>query len=385
MSQAYSLEPKTQGKVILTTSVGECEIELWPKEAPKACRNFIQLCLEGFYINSPFHRIIKDFIVQTGSSNKDGSNNYTEGESIYGKKFEDEFHSRLKFTHRGLLACAGQKNQNDSQFFITLDKTESLNYKHTIFGKIVGDTMFNILKMSEYEVDDQDKPLYPPKILKTEVIWNPFDDIVPRIKKIAVKKRKKGVKNLSLLSFEDEEVQETDIEKKSKSIYDLVKDKKIISKNAVELKEINVEVEDVKKKNLKTKISTILKEEEEKEETKIEEKAKEIKTLSSIEEKFQKKEENETKKSSFGKNYLQNQREKYKKNRFKIKNDKEALEKVEKFSKNISINKEFSTTLKFKKPEIEEDDVDEHGFTYEVFDPINDETEESETKKRKFE
>eukprot|EP01080_Neovahlkampfia_damariscottae_P011203 gene11203-4023_t len=382
MSQAYTLEPKTQGKVILTTTVGECEIELWPKEAPKACRNFVQLCLEGFYDNSPFHRIIKDFIVQTGSSNKDGSNDYRDGESIFGQKFEDEFHSRLKFTHRGLLACAGQKNQNDSQFFITLEKTESLNYKHTIFAKIVGDTIFNILKMSDYEVDDQDKPLYPPKILKTEVVWNPFDDIVPRIKKVAVKKRKKGVKNLSLLSFEEDEIQESEVDKKSKSMHDLVKDKKISSKTAVELKEINVEVEDVKKKILKSKISTILKEDT-KEEPKEEKIMKEIKTLSSIEEKFQKKnEETETKKSTFGKSYLQTQREKYKKNRFKIKNDKEALEKIEKFSKNLSKTKEFSTPgLKFKKNE-EQEEENEDGFTYEVYDPKD---EESETKKRKLE
>jgi len=49
---------------------------------------------------------------------------HTGGESIYGAPFKDEFHSRLKFTHRGLVACANRNepHTNGSQFFITLDK-----------------------------------------------------------------------------------------------------------------------------------------------------------------------------------------------------------------------------------------------------------------------
>jgi len=61
-----ALEPATHGKVLLKTTAGDVDIELWPKEAPKACRNFVQLCLEGYYDNTIFHRIVKDFIVQGG-------------------------------------------------------------------------------------------------------------------------------------------------------------------------------------------------------------------------------------------------------------------------------------------------------------------------------
>ena len=46
-------------KVLLYTSVGDIDIELWSKEAPKACRNFVQLCIEGYYDDSIFHRIVK--------------------------------------------------------------------------------------------------------------------------------------------------------------------------------------------------------------------------------------------------------------------------------------------------------------------------------------
>ena len=66
MSQIYQNLPPTNGKVVVTTTIGDIDVELWPKEAPLACRNFVQLCLEGYYDNSMFHRIIAKFMVQGG-------------------------------------------------------------------------------------------------------------------------------------------------------------------------------------------------------------------------------------------------------------------------------------------------------------------------------
>ncbi|KAJ1637956.1 peptidyl-prolyl cis-trans isomerase SDCCAG10-like protein [Pavlovales sp. CCMP2436] len=129
----YSTEPITNGKLILQTSLGPIDIELWPKEAPKACRNFVQLCLEGYYDGHMFHRVIKDFMAQTGDPTGTGEG----GESVSGKPFDDEFHGRLRFNHRGLLAMANSApNSNRSQFFLTLDKCEWLDKRHTIFGKV---------------------------------------------------------------------------------------------------------------------------------------------------------------------------------------------------------------------------------------------------------
>lgn len=76
MSTVYVLEPPTRGKVVLNTTCGPLDIELWPKEAPKAVRNFVQLCLEGYYDNTIFHRIIKDFIVQGGDPTGSGTGEY---------------------------------------------------------------------------------------------------------------------------------------------------------------------------------------------------------------------------------------------------------------------------------------------------------------------
>jgi peptidyl-prolyl cis-trans isomerase SDCCAG10 len=178
VSSNYVTEPHTSGKVVLHTTLGALDVELWPKESPKAVRNFVQLCLEGFYDNCLFHRLIKDFIIQTGDPTGTG----TGGESIYGGDFPKEFHSRLRFTHRGILAMAGGPDGNLSQFFITLDKTPQLDRKHTIFGKLTGNAIYNLLPVNDLQVDADERPLFPPKIIRTEVLFNPFDDIVPRVR-----------------------------------------------------------------------------------------------------------------------------------------------------------------------------------------------------------
>eukprot|EP00116_Pleurobrachia_bachei_P003928 sb/3464190/ len=104
------------------------------------------------------------------------------GESIYGSDFPDEVHQRLKFIRRGLVAMAnsGTPDSNGSQFFITLGECSELQKKHTIFGKVSGNTIFNVLRMAELETDSNERPLEPPSIRKTEVLNNPFDDIEPR-------------------------------------------------------------------------------------------------------------------------------------------------------------------------------------------------------------
>ncbi|KAJ1865223.1 Peptidyl-prolyl isomerase cwc27 [Coemansia sp. RSA 2703] len=178
MSNIYVSEPRTSGKVVLETTAGDIEIELWSKEAPKACRNFIQLCLEGYYNSTIFHRVVPGWIVQGGDPTGTGEG----GESVYGTPFTDEFHSRLRFTRRGLLAMANAgPNDNGSQFFITLAPTPELNKKHTIFGTVVGDTLFTALKLGEGEIDKEtERPTAPKSIKATRVLDNPFTDIAIR-------------------------------------------------------------------------------------------------------------------------------------------------------------------------------------------------------------
>lgn len=231
--------------------------------------------MEGYYNDTIFHRVIKGFIAQGGDPNGDG----TGGESIYGEPFKDEFHSRLRFARRGLVASAngGGKDDNASQFFFTLGEAMELQNKHTIFGKVTGDTIFNMLKLEDGVIDpNTERPLYPYKIIKTEVLLNPFDDIVPRqligrekdgSEKSKKKKKEKGVKwverrhlfisgifhwfygvfrfcrNFGLLSFgaeaeEDEEQTDIFVQKnagKAKSTHDILDDPKLSKQTAASL------------------------------------------------------------------------------------------------------------------------------------------------------
>uniref|UniRef100_A0A1B0CMB8 Spliceosome-associated protein CWC27 homolog n=1 Tax=Lutzomyia longipalpis TaxID=7200 RepID=A0A1B0CMB8_LUTLO len=251
MSNIYIQEPPTSGKVLLKTSVGDIDIELWSREAPKACRNFVQLCMEGYYNGTIFHRLVKGFIVQGGDPEGNGSG----GESIYGAPFRDEFHSRLRFARRGLVAMANSgPNDNGSQFFFTLAATPELQNKHTIFGKVTGDTVFNMLKLEEGLVDEEERPMYPHKIHRVEILHNPFEDIQPRVvvdKKVEKlekkeKRREKGVKNFGLLSFgeeaeEDEEETMEFVKKssgKAKSMHDAIEDPKL-SRETVKVDQVD--------------------------------------------------------------------------------------------------------------------------------------------------
>jgi peptidyl-prolyl cis-trans isomerase SDCCAG10 len=217
MSNIYLLEPTTHGKVLLKCNFGDVDVELWSRECPLACRNFIQLCMEGYYDNTIVTRVMKDFMMQLGDPTGTGEG----GESIWGRPFKDEVHGRIKFNHRGQLAMANSNrpNSNASQFFITFGECEWLNKKHTIFGKVTGNTIFNVMRINETEVDPKDdRPLEELRIKSAEVLLNPFDDIIPRVSLIATtavtsdkgRGLRKAVKDTKLLSFPGDDDEDGD-------------------------------------------------------------------------------------------------------------------------------------------------------------------------------
>ncbi|OAA41346.1 peptidyl-prolyl isomerase CWC27 [Metarhizium rileyi] len=239
MSAIYNLEPQPTASAIIHTTLGEILIELFAKQTPLTCRNFLQHSLDGYYDGTIFHRLIPNFILQGGDPTGTGNG----GESIYdggafggdldpwpmderrgknagstGINFKDEFHSRLKFNRRGLLGMANESRMdtNGSQFFFTLDKTEELNGKNTLFGRVAGDTIYNLAKIGESEVDKaSERPLYPVKIERVEILVNPFEDMkkssrvatqaVPNSAPVNKTKKKKRKGGKQLLSFEDDE------------------------------------------------------------------------------------------------------------------------------------------------------------------------------------
>ncbi|KAI9652409.1 MAG: Peptidyl-prolyl isomerase cwc27 [Alyxoria varia] len=220
MSSLYNVEPPPTAKVILYTTSGEIQLELFAQQTPRTCRNFLQLCLDGYYDRTIFHRLVPGFVLQGGDPTGTGSG----GESSYdGKAFEDEFHQRLKFNRRGLLGMAntGVKNDNGSQFFLTLGKTEELQGKNTMFGRVEGNTIFNLLKMGDTDLDgeDSERPMYPTMITSTEILVNPFEGLVKRtreaertVEKTQPKKKPKKKAGKQILSFGgDEEDQEAPV------------------------------------------------------------------------------------------------------------------------------------------------------------------------------
>ncbi len=86
----------------------------------------------------------------------------------------------MRFNRRGLVAMAnGGPDDNGSQFFFTLGPCMELQMKHTIFGKVGGQTIYNVIQFNDCEVIEE-RPVRPPKIISAEVVSNPFADIKPR-------------------------------------------------------------------------------------------------------------------------------------------------------------------------------------------------------------
>lgn len=91
------------------------------------------------------------------------------------------------------------KDSNGSQFFLTLGVTAELQGKNTMFGRIEGDTIYNLMKMGDAEMaegEGSERPLYPTKITGTEVLVNPFEDMVARAREAPRSKMEEGKREI---------------------------------------------------------------------------------------------------------------------------------------------------------------------------------------------
>ena len=125
----------------IETSRGTIKLKLHADKAPKTVANFEKLAKEGFYNGLKFHRVIDNFMVQTGCPQGTGTGGP-------GYKFADEFHRDLKHSGPGVLSMANAgPNTNGSQFFITHVATPWLDGKHSVFGQVTeGQDIVNAIK-----------------------------------------------------------------------------------------------------------------------------------------------------------------------------------------------------------------------------------------------
>ncbi|HVS12929.1 MAG TPA: peptidylprolyl isomerase [Thermoanaerobaculia bacterium] len=115
----------------IETDRGTIRLELFADRAPKTVANFEKLAGDGFYDGLSFHRVIADFMIQTGCPQGIGTGGP-------GYTFADELHPELKHDGPGVLSMANSgPNTNGSQFFITHVATPWLDGKHSVFGRVI--------------------------------------------------------------------------------------------------------------------------------------------------------------------------------------------------------------------------------------------------------
>lgn len=153
-------------QVKITTNFGEITLELYPEYAPKAVENFVTHAQNGYYDGIIFHRVIRDFMIQSGDPTGTGMG----GKSIWNRNFEDEF--TFSLTHeRGVISMANAgRNTNGSQFFIvTAEDASFLDRKHTIFGRVIAG-METVDDIERLPTDNHDRPKMEAVMEKVEVI-----------------------------------------------------------------------------------------------------------------------------------------------------------------------------------------------------------------------
>ena len=140
-------------------------LEVFPQDAPITAGNFLYLCSIGFYDNTPFHRVIKNFIIQGGSP--DGNPYGNPGYKIKGEFAYNGFPNKL--THlRGYIAMAREGddfNSAGSQFFILHANAPHLEGRYAVFGKVL-EGMDVVDEIANMPTNAQDRPFEDQVIVK---------------------------------------------------------------------------------------------------------------------------------------------------------------------------------------------------------------------------
>lgn len=146
----------------IDTSKGIILVELYEDIAPITVENFQNLVKNNFYDNLIFHRVVSNFVIQTGSPNGLGTDG--SGKTIKGEFKNNGVENNLSHT-RGVISMARSelKDSASSQFFIVVQDATYLDGDYAAFGRVIAG-MDTVDKIAQVEVDFNDKPTVDQKI-----------------------------------------------------------------------------------------------------------------------------------------------------------------------------------------------------------------------------
>ena len=146
-------------KGIISSNLGDINVEFYPEHAPKTVENFRVLANRGFYDGLIFHRIVPNFVIQGGDPNtRDVINRTGWGTGGPGWNIKAEF-NKNKHT-RGTLSMARSQDPDSagSQFFIVLKDSNFLDGQYTVFGRVIFG-MDIVDKIASLKTDSNDAPV----------------------------------------------------------------------------------------------------------------------------------------------------------------------------------------------------------------------------------
>jgi len=120
----------SQESIVIKTVHGNITFKLYPKKAPNTVTRVIKLVNDGFYDGLKFHRVVPNFVIQTGDPTESGR-----GGS--GKKLKAEFNDAQHIKGTVAMARTDDPDSADSQFYIALNTLPHLDGKYTVFGQVV--------------------------------------------------------------------------------------------------------------------------------------------------------------------------------------------------------------------------------------------------------
>jgi cyclophilin family peptidyl-prolyl cis-trans isomerase len=164
--------PSDAPRVALETSLGTIELTLYSDLAPNHAQNFVDRVEQGLYDNNKFHRVIADFMIQSGDPNSIEGEPTTWGSGGGDETQPQEFSELAHFP--GFLSMAkrpGEVESSLAQFFITLGAPHHLDGQHTVFGKVTGGMdVVEAIGSGAIAEGTGDRPAEPVSILSAKVL-----------------------------------------------------------------------------------------------------------------------------------------------------------------------------------------------------------------------